>query len=136
VPDDMQLCTNLYTFMILWRIRKYKEAKNYIMICYESIRNIMSSEVVRGENNTTAAICKYSLYAIIMISMASVNIKLTGNIHGGIESIKKVLHRLQAMDLTVLDVIEKLITKLNRYSLNQSINSSYEFDPKAEVLEP
>ena len=132
----MQLCTNLYTFMILWRIRKYKEAKNYIMICYESIRNIMSSEVVRGENNTTAAICKYSLYAIIMISMASVNIKLTGNIHGGIESIKKVLHRLQAMDLTVLDVIEKLITKLNRYSLNQSINSSYEFDPKAEVLEP
>jgi hypothetical protein len=41
VSCDLQICTNMLSFMILWRMRRYKEAKGYVKASAELIKSIL-----------------------------------------------------------------------------------------------
>ena len=72
----MRLKTNLITFFILWKINKYKEAKTYITICNDLIR-----EMMRNRSALLLAsdkVSKYNLYGIICICVAACQMKLEG----------------------------------------------------------
>mmetsp|Transcript_13155 Transcript_13155/g.24627 ORF Transcript_13155/g.24627 Transcript_13155/m.24627 type:complete len:347 (-) Transcript_13155:687-1727(-) len=72
---DLNLLTNLVTFLALWRIKRFKEAGTYVSMCRSAI-----SEALASRTSKLETVEKQTLHALVVVSSAALELKAKGNV--------------------------------------------------------
>mmetsp|Transcript_19224 Transcript_19224/g.35199 ORF Transcript_19224/g.35199 Transcript_19224/m.35199 type:complete len:439 (-) Transcript_19224:560-1876(-) len=136
VQAQHTICTNLLTFLTLWRVKKYTESHKYAKLAVTNVNELVAERSSRQ-------ITQLNLLGIVSMSLAAVEYKITGDNRVALRIVEQAWDQIEDHDTAVRPLLSKFITTLQKdlgpVSLTQlsSRQSYYNFAPqKADLSEP
>lgn len=119
IPSDVGLATNLVTFLLLWKVKKYHEAYGYAQICSNRVKN-------QGQGLRSAAAYRtyLNLTGIIVMAVSGCYLKVEKDTEKAIRTLENVLMELRDWDLPVVRLMMEMLGEVQR--LGDESDTSFE----------
>ena len=106
--SQVALATNLFTFVVLWRARQYKDAYGYAQICSHRVAQNslivpVSDTAYRGFLNTMG---------LVIMAMAGCYVRVDKDLHKAISTLEEALIDLEGRALPVAMLVSTLLQDL------------------------
>lgn len=107
--NDLSISTNFITFLVLWRVKKYRESQTYIHLCLQSIKQLLTSKDKSRLNYGN----KLNLWGILTMSAAAVRLKVAGDLSGAQHSLQECIAQLASHETAVKVLLEQFAAEMS-----------------------
>ena len=107
--NDLSISTNFITFLVLWRVKKYREAQTYVHLCLQTIKQLLTLKEKSRLNYTN----KLNLWGILTMSAAAVRLKVTGDLPGAQHSIQDCIGQLTSHEAAIRLLLERFAGEMS-----------------------
>lgn len=115
---DLAITSNILTFIVLWRMRRYDQASVYVELAGEILNLISSGKKATRLNEQSAQ----NVFGILAIFMAGLALKLEGSFKKSVIILEDCLKQLTNPELAVRIIIKDIIRDLyKKKNTNSSI---------------
>ena len=129
---DLTICTNFITFLVLWRVKKYREAQTYIHLCLQTIKQVLISKEKSRWNQGN----KLNLWGILTMSAAAVRVKVNGDVAGAQRAVQECISQVELHATTVKPLLEGFISELTHHIESHTGSRVSTFDSVLDLDSP
>jgi hypothetical protein len=122
IHEDSKIGTDLVTFMVLWLIKKSKQASAYLDSAARTVNTIIKGTPTKLNKNDIQ-----NLYGLIVSSLAALSVKMGGESSKAIELCQKCLKEFEG-SAQITKLISSIISDLP--SCTSEIDNDLEFSPE------
>ena len=134
IPADLVIMTNMLTFVVLWKIKKFKESSEYLETAAKKLNS-----VIRGElPSKLSKLSTQNLYGIIVMGLAGLTFKLEEDRNKAIGLLEECLEQLGGEDIAARPLLMDLITEIRDQKDSPSAThteNTLDFTPTAREMQ-
>lgn len=123
---DLSITTNILTFIVLWKLKRYEQASVYVELAGEILNSISSGKKQTRFSEQSGQ----NIFGILAIFMAGLAVKLEGSFKKSVIILEDCLKQLQNHELAVRMVLKDLLRDLYK---KKNTNSSVLYTSNSEV---
>ena len=131
---EVTVATNFVTFLVLWKVKKFREAQTYIQLCVRTVNELLTSI----EKPRISPSNRLNLLGIVIMSLSAVHLKVTSDLSSAQHSVQECLRQLADYDLPVKQLLTRFGKELQLHfeSNTASRASAFEFNPDGQMDTP
>ena len=116
---DILLASNMTSFIILWKIQKFKEASTYLETCASIVNEIYN----QGQHSKLSVSSVKNLYGLVVMGLSGLLVKIERRYETAIEMCEDAMSQLDSNSI-VKRLVESFVGQLKPTSKVQSVTQS------------